>query len=270
MKMSQLVPSAVLRPYISRYWSWTEEPQLPPLLPGGGCELFFYDNQTVDIIRSDGERYGKPASALLSPRSARFRFRSPQAVSFISVRFRIGALHHFCPMPIGELIDTGLTAGDVWGVCGERLQRQVANADGMVARVAAIENFLIKQLDNHYKIKRRWLDPVFNDLFYQMQSMGLDELIERSNVGTRQFQRVFKLATGVSPKYFQRIVRTEAVVRQMLLLCRKDYLDAALQNGYYDQSHFIKDCRHFTGVAPGHFFHDANFKSHFYNSPLTK
>lgn len=269
MKISDLKPNHALLPYISRYWSWENESQLPSLLPpGSGCELLFFYRKPIDIVQSNGKTYCQATSALLLPRSDYFKFRSDEPIDFISVRFCTGALRHFCPFPVNELIDNCLSAGDVWNKKGNAVERLIRRADGLSERVGLIESFLLEQLEANYKFKHRWLDPVFNHLFYQQKEANIENIVEQCGISLRQFQRVFLPAAGVNPKYYQRIVRMESVTRQLLLTHEKDYLSVALDNGYYDQSHFIKECRHFIGTTPGLFFNEDNFMSHFYNPSL--
>ncbi|WP_058913874.1 helix-turn-helix domain-containing protein [Entomohabitans teleogrylli] len=93
------------------------------------------------------------------------------------------------------------------------------------------------------------------------------ELVAQSGFSTRYFQQVFRQHFGVTPRHFRRIIRLEQLTRHLLLTRQRDYLDSALAYGYYDQSHFIHDFRHFTGATPSHFLQETNFSAHFYNYP---
>lgn len=268
MKVSNLRPGVLLRPYISRYWSWQAESVLPPLLPGCGGELFLYYREPVDLTLSNQQQYSQLISMLLLPRNHSFRFHSIRPASFIAVRFRTGALRHFCPQPEYELIDSCSSAADIWGLAGARFEQQIGEAANLAERVQLIERFLSARLQRHHKQQHRWLDTVTQQLYYRQRSISLSDLIEQYSLSTRHFQRVFKQNFGVSPKHLQRIIRIEAVTRHLLLNRQKDYLDTALAHGYYDQSHFIKDCRCFIGETPSRFFQENNFRAHFYNPSL--
>lgn len=273
MKINNLRASIGLRPYISRYWSWQDESELPPLLPGSGGELFFFYQHPATLFRSDLHQSSPQASLLLLPRNHIFRFQPNRAVSFIAVRFRTGALRHFSSLPECELIDTCTSAGDIWGTEGNMVEQQISETPHLTGRIQIIEQFLSAQLLRHRK-PQCWLDTVtqqfyYQQLHYRQPSVSLSDLIEHYSLSSRHFQRMFKQNFGLSPKHFQRIIRVEAVTRHLLLNRQKNYLDAALAHGYYDQSHFIKDWRDVIGETPTHFFQEDNFRSHFYNPPLS-
>jgi transcriptional regulator GlxA family with amidase domain len=65
------------------------------------------------------------------------------------------------------------------------------------------------------------------------------------------FEKRFRKSVGVSPKQFSYIVRMKAVVNGSRL---KSLSAIALEAGYFDQPHFNKDFKLFTGQAPGDFF----------------
>jgi len=60
-------------------------------------------------------------------------------------------------------------------------------------------------------------------------------------ISPRQLRRLFKFYIGDTAKTFSKIVRFQQVLRT-----GASFYDA----GYYDQAHFIKDFRHFSGVTP--------------------
>lgn len=261
MKVSNLHPDPLLCPLIDRYWSWENEPQLPSMMLGTGSELMLHY----------GDRLASPASTLLprsfliSPKTCRFTPQASGITGFLSVRFRAGALRHFCAMPVCEIIDRPLDIDELWGKAGVELEERILHAPDLASRVALLDSFLLTMLQR-YRKPERWLDRSVQALYYR--TSPLDAVTAAAPVSVRSFQQAFKQNVGISAKHFQKIARFESVLRQLLLEKRSDYLGLALDRGYFDQSHFIRDCREFTGQTPLSYLQERNFSAHFYNRRL--
>jgi methylphosphotriester-DNA--protein-cysteine methyltransferase len=68
---------------------------------------------------------------------------------------------------------------------------------------------------------------------------------------SRQFlTRQFGEQVGLSPKQMGRIMRFNALHKQIARQGRLNWLDLVYQFGYYDQAHLIKDFQAFTGGSP--------------------
>ena len=125
-------------------------------------------------------------------------------IDFISVRFRAGALRHFCAIPTIELVDlTNLTAKEVWGAAGFELEMCLLEADSLLARIEMIEHFLIQQFRMHQKKQQLWFDNIISQLYYcAYNAESALSVIQQTGVSNRYFQKIFKFNTGVSPKHF--------------------------------------------------------------------
>jgi AraC-like DNA-binding protein len=67
-------------------------------------------------------------------------------------------------------------------------------------------------------------------------------------LSARQVERRFREAVGVSPKTLARIVRFQEVLRRTP--GESASAEVALDSGYYDQAHLLRDFRDFAGVVP--------------------
>jgi AraC-like DNA-binding protein len=61
---------------------------------------------------------------------------------------------------------------------------------------------------------------------------------------------VFNFEVGVKPKLFVRIRRFQRVLQQVHRLPLVDWAQLALKQGYFDQSHLIRDFVAFSGISP--------------------
>jgi AraC-like DNA-binding protein len=66
-------------------------------------------------------------------------------------------------------------------------------------------------------------------------------------ISERQLERRFLQRVGVTPKRFAMLCRFE---RATALAARRSLTEAALEAGYCDPSHFVRDVRRFTGTTP--------------------
>lgn len=87
------------------------------------------------------------------------------------------------------------------------------------------------------------------------QSKGITpikELIDSKKYNYKYIERIFKKHVGITPKLYCRIIRFNHAFR--LLNTNFNLTDIAYQCGYFDQNHFIKEIKHFTGYTPKFLF----------------
>ncbi|UYZ82842.1 helix-turn-helix domain-containing protein [Entomomonas sp. E2T0] len=267
MKIASFKASAHLQPYINRYWVWEGEQELPTMLPGTGAELIFqYASSTIEI-QSNHTHTMMPRGVLLQPRFHSLKLVTESRASFMAVRFRHGALRHFCKHSLADLVDQPISVSAIWGEAGNQLVAHMQETTTIAQRIALLNDFLLKQLQIHHK-QQLWLDKAINQLYYSLEPLAINSISEQLSLSTRYFQKKFKENYGVTAKYFQCVTRFEKTLRQLLLTKESYYLDTALAHGYYDQAHFIKQFKQFTQTTPLNYLQEKNFRTHFYNKSL--
>jgi methylphosphotriester-DNA--protein-cysteine methyltransferase len=237
------------------------------LLPGTGAELMFHYGAPVAIRTVQGRRPSLGSAYLLCARNAPHQPLPQGGVGFVSVRFRSGALRHFCPLPLVALLDDAVPIADIWGASGREIAERVALAPCREDRVEALQDWLQACLARYGETQPA-IEMALRALYYRHRDARIESLAERIGMSRRHFERVFREKIGLTPKSFQRIARFHHTVRELMLAGRKDYLGSALDHGYYDQAHFIHDFTGLVGRSPGSFLQDALRSAHFYNRPL--
>ena len=66
-------------------------------------------------------------------------------------------------------------------------------------------------------------------------------------------ERAFDLAVGLSPKRFARVLRFLGAVREIGRLAVRPGAAVAMDSGYADQPHFIREFKRLAGVTPAQF-----------------
>jgi AraC-like DNA-binding protein len=81
-------------------------------------------------------------------------------------------------------------------------------------------------------------------------NIELRSLQKEMQLSERGFQRKFNQYVGISPKLFSRVCRFQASLRQLRKSNFHNLSDIAFDNGYADQSHFIRTFKEFAGFSP--------------------
>jgi AraC-like DNA-binding protein len=79
----------------------------------------------------------------------------------------------------------------------------------------------------------------------------VDAIASALGIGRRRLERAFARDVGLRPKLFARIVRLNAVLSGMVAAERATAVDLALDAGYFDQAHLLRDFRTLAGRTPG-------------------
>jgi AraC-like DNA-binding protein len=79
---------------------------------------------------------------------------------------------------------------------------------------------------------------------------SLQALSEMVGYSRKHFIELFKSRVGVSPKRFLRIFRFRRSLARLQGGGKPDWSRLAMETGYYDQAHLIRDFREFSGFTP--------------------
>jgi AraC-like DNA-binding protein len=263
------VVSARLRPYVDRIWGWESDSAVPlPLLfPGTGAELIFHYGAPFAVQEAGGVRLLPERALAMCLRSRACQLVATGPVGFMAVRLRGEALRHFAETPLAAWIDGLAPIEDGLGGNWKHVPALLAEATGFDARVAILELLLVSHLARR-EVRSSVMDRAVTSLYYNADSIHVADVAAGLNMSARHFERLFRNATGLTPKRFQRVARFHHVMRHLLLEQRSYYTDTVLSAGFYDQAHFIHECRDFTGRAPRELLTREHFLSHFYNPRL--
>ena len=88
---------------------------------------------------------------------------------------------------------------------------------------------------------------------YQQRGLTrIKDLVQSLYISQDAFEKRFRKTTGTSPKQFSSIVRMKSIIHQQRH--NETLTGLAFDGGYFDQPHFNKEFKIFTGQTPGDFF----------------
>ena len=135
----------------------------------------------------------------------------------------------------------------------DKFEQEVLSAATNDERIKLIETFLIDKL-NTPEATDRISKASVEILLSNNGQVSIDELAEELNINRRQLERKFSSAIGLSPKQLSKVIRLQSTLKMLEQKKFSSLTSLAYENGYYDQAHFIKDFREFTGVSPKEFY----------------
>jgi AraC-like DNA-binding protein len=80
--------------------------------------------------------------------------------------------------------------------------------------------------------------------------LRIADLVAKTGLSVRQFERTFASQIGMSPKVFARVARFEGALRRRTQSPLMRWTDVAHELGYYDQSHMVRDFRQLSASTP--------------------
>ena len=151
--------------------------------------------------------------------------------------------------------NTAVSLEKLFGKDGQEIEQQILNSNLTSERIMLVEKFLLDRLTDTETIDRIVKSTVETIITANGQ-LSVDELSTLTQVNRRQLLRKFSSAIGLSPKQLSRTIRLQAALRMLLNDQFSNLAELAYKNEYYDQAHFIKDFKEFTGTNPKEFLED--------------
>ena len=233
--LTRFEPSEKLAAFVEHYWEvvWQNQPKvLKETVPHPSVFL---------VLERDGSMVGGV-----------YRQRFSRTIEgdgrVLGVKFRPGGFRTFLGKSVCCLTDQVVHPATIFGSTFADLEvNALANSDAATA-FEFVDNFLTKQTPirtPELELVRQAIDAIETD----RSITRADSIADQFSTSLRTLQRVFKEYVGVSPKWvIQRHRMIDAAERTRDVSV--NFADLALELGYSDQSHFIRDFKTMVGMTP--------------------
>jgi len=244
------MPAAQLQPYVKYFVvSENELESTYKVFPTTGLVIGFQYRGRLALVSQVAEQ--QLASAGVTGITDGYRiFKNSAHIGTILVYFTETGFASFAAQPVNELFNLSLSLEDLFSKNSVReIEEKLSLAITDKQRIKITEQFLLGQLKN---IQADKLVVEAIKLIYQSGgSIRIQELAKMLFISQSPLEKRFRKIVGTSPKKFASIVRLNTVMDHMGPA--KSLSEICFENNFFDQAHFIKSFKQFTGHTPESF-----------------
>lgn len=262
-------PHPMLQPFIEKIWLFNCDGKMPVedfklVVPNGNIKLTLPIRNGI-IADMHGQRYSSKENSICLtgvvdvPLILDVKEDTP--ASTIGIEFNPKGAYRFFHLSFDELKNQIFLFDDLFNRKGKMLEEQIANAFSIAEKINLLQNFLLSQLSVYGE------DNIFDyciaEICKSNGAISIAGLEKKTGYSSRWLNMKFSEKLGISPKNFSAIIRFKQYFQ--LFTSGQLYYKKDFYQYYYDQSHFIKSFKRFTGHLPSHFDHRLNdFGKKFY------
>jgi AraC-like DNA-binding protein len=255
MKLQFIQPRQELKPYISKIWLVENNLGLVNhgtlIAPNARPKIiipFINSITTTDngkaAICKEGDIY------FIGIRDVPVTLGTPKgATGSIGLEFTTDGAYKFLNVPMYELTNNLFSFSELYGTEGKQLLHRMLENENPKQKINIIQEFLLNRLKSSER-NNLILNYSVNFISSLHGIASIKQLEKKTGYSKRYLDILFKNHLGISPKTYSTIMRFQHFYK---IFGENTSSEAAIQAAlelYYDQSHFIKEFKRYTGYAP--------------------
>lgn len=225
------------------------------VLPNSSAVLSFRIGGNVRIMEHSKEN-NAPILGIAGLRKNSRLIQYSKGASMLLVNFQEGGAVRFFKIPMNEIFGVNLSLDQLLSK----------------SQAAEIEDKLFETKTNEERIKilERFLHSLFREANEDLLvletvrrirntngNLRVKELLRGMPISRDSYEKRFRQTIGTSPKQFANLIRMKSLIEHYSSF--QTLTEVAQEAGYFDQAHFIKDFKTFTGLTPKDFFKTPAF-----------
>lgn len=256
MRYQEYKPPVDLAPWVKLFWVFecrSNDP-VPETIVADGCpELIIHFRSPFAEIDRDGKLLKQPVAVACGQLTRPLVLHSSLNAGMIGIRFQPSGLAAFVSDSMQSLTDARVPAETLFTDI-DQLIEEVVGSTNDAERIAACNRFLFRSInyDRENLCVRRTLDRIV----HAHGHIAVESLATLAGRSRRSLELAFQSEIGTSPKMYCRITRFRHILDAVSIDPSARWVQVALDSGFFDQSHLIRDFRRFAGDSPTSFLAD--------------
>ena len=267
MDYVEFAPSKHVAEFIRCFWTLEQdgdvsETTAEPILPDGCPEIVF--NLAAPFRQHYQNTSAVQPRTIIVGQMKQFILIEPSgAVNLFGVRFQPFGLYPLIKQSLNELTNRVESIETVFDRFGLEIEEKINKAKSTSNRIDVFETFFYSLIEGKHAGAVS-LQSACNMISETGGMLSIGNLTKSLGTNSKQLERRFNREIGLSPKSFSRITRLQTILQRLNNAAVANWADLACGFGYFDQAHFIKDFREFTGNSPEEYVKQQNRLTEFF------
>lgn len=248
----QFTPSNILKPFVKSYSAITIDRDLrgEVFYPSGYIDLVVNLSGAAATIINGYEK-STPEVELLGHLTLPTRLNVAKGTRILIARFFPYACPLFFRNPIADFTNYATDLRDVSANESRALYDKLMRVASIAEKVRELDDFLAEKLRaNEDKYRKTILTAdICRTIFAGGEKLNAFNLSQKYGFSERYVQKLFLENVGISAASLFSITRFNKALN-LVLASDLSLTSVAYDCGYYDQAHFIKEFKKFTGIKP--------------------
>ncbi len=227
---------------------------LERVIPTENLQLMFHFRDPFVVCHPDDRISLQPRSILSGLNDSYADVSTCGKTGVIFVTFFPAGACQFFNFPLSEVENRSINLGDIFSSEIRTTEEKLTNGRTVPELIRIIEGFLIQRFKPVTKYDLAVVTGGVEMIRRTNGQITTTALAGELSVSSRSLERKFAEYIGKSPKQFMKLVRFQNTILDFSRYRNFSLTGYAYRNGYYDQSHFIREFKQLSGYTPGEFF----------------
>ncbi|MFZ6014186.1 MAG: DUF6597 domain-containing transcriptional factor [Bacteroidota bacterium] len=265
MNWQQFPPHVLLRPLVECIWIVEGyDTSSQKILPDGHTELIFHFGDRYNRIDDSGRREIQSLSIAAGQLRQPIHLHPSGYTGMIGIKFKPVGLWQLFGWNMQHLTNETASLDNLLKNNTKSLIEQLQQGQNHQARIHIVENFLLQHLARSKR--RNSISHIAQEIDDGGGQINIRLLAQKHKISERTLERSFNEQVGLSAKLYSRVVRFTQVFK-LIQQPELSKAEATYLCGFFDQSHFNKEFKAFSGEDPGSYFLQHH---HFSNSFMNR
>jgi AraC-like DNA-binding protein len=255
MRFQNIEPHPLLKGYIEKMWVFESSGRMPVddlklVVPNGNIKLTVaFRNGIVAAI--NGRLFASKEQSIsltgLVDVPVILDVDEDVATGTLCAEFKPQGAYRFFRMPLNGIKNQIHPLNDILGNVAKQLEEKISNVESLESKVALLQQFLLKQ----FLLQEE--DSIFEYCVAKIISskgkITIKELEKKTGYSSRWLNMKFTDKLGISPKNLSTVIRFKQYYNAVANNDELSFMKNDFYDFYYDQSHFMKEFKRFTGLS---------------------
>jgi len=264
MNFEIIKPSPPLTNFVKHYCfmesELNEKNIIERVIPTESVQLMFHYKNPFIVYHHNCTTTKQPQSIISGLNNSFSDVSTNGQAGVIFVTFFATTACNFFKFPLSEIENQTINLFDIYGEIAI-VEEKLFFAKNNFERIKIIEKFLLAKFSPIASHDNNLINKGLEFIKHSNAQISVTELSAKLLTTNKNLERKFSKYLGKSTKQIIKLIRFQEILNNFSEKSNQNFLNCAFENGYFDQSHFIKDFKAYSGFTPKEFLAKyPNFK----------